>query len=302
MKRRTGIGVMVLMSALVVTVACGDDDSPTAPTTLSPTPPMESTQQLELSFNGLENLGDGFVYEGWIMVDGNPVSTGTFTVNGSGNLSRSSFPVPATQLAAATKFILTIEPSPDNNAMPAATKYLAGDFSGSSASLSVADAATLMDDFSSAAGSYILASPSAGPDGSHTNGIWWLNPPMPFSPGLMLPTLPAGWMYEGWVVVDGTPATTGRFSQVMGADSDEGGAAAGPMGTPPFPGQDFVSPPMNLIGGAAVISIEPEPDNSPAPFTLKPLVDMMIEDDMGQHMQQMMENHAGSFPTGMATR
>ena len=86
------------------------------------------------------------------MVDGNPVSTGTFTVNGSGNLSRSSFPVPATQLAAATKFILTIEPSPDNNAMPAATKYLAGDFSGSSASLSVADAATLMDDFSSAAG------------------------------------------------------------------------------------------------------------------------------------------------------
>ena len=59
---------------------------------------------------------------------------------------------------------------------------------------------------------------------------------------------------------------------------------------------------MRLIGGAAVISIEPEPDNSPGPFTLKPLVDMMIEDDMGQHMQQMMENHAGSFPTGMATR
>ena len=303
MKRHTGIGVrvMVLMSALVVTVACGDDDSPTAPTMPSPTPPMESSQQLGLSFNGLESLGDGFVYEGWIMVNGSPVSTGTFTVNGSGNLSRSSFPVPPTQLAAATKFILTIEPSPDNSVMPAATKYLAGDFSGRSASLSVADAATLMNDFSSAAGSYILAAPSAGPMGNYANGIWWLNPAGP-SPGLMLPMLPAGWMYEGWVVVDGTPTTTGRFSQVMGADSDGGGAAAGPMGTPPFPGQDFASPPMRLIGGAAVISIEPEPDNSPGPFTLKPLVDMMIEDDMGQHMQQMMENHAGSFPTGMATR
>ena len=290
---RIGVGV-ALMAVLLLTAACDDSSSPTAPSG------GESSQHIGLSFAGLENLGDGFVYEGWILVNGSPVSTGTFTVSDGGSLSQSSFLVPPTQLAAATKFILTIEPSPDDSPMPAATKYLAGDFSGGSASLSVNDGATLMDDFSTAAGSYILAAPSAG--GPHTNGIWWLNLPMPFSPGLMLPMLPAGWMYEGWVVVDGTPTTTGRFSQVMGADSDGGGAAAGPMGTPPFPGQDFASPPMRLIGGAAVISIEPEPDNSPGPFTLKPLVDMMIEDDMGQHMQQMMENHAGSFPTGMATR
>ena len=113
--------------------------------------------------------------------------------------------------------------------------------------------------------------------------------------------LPAGWMYEGWVVVGGMPITTGRFSQVMGADSDGGGATKGPMGTPPFPGQDFVRPPTNLIGGAAVISIEPQPDDSPGPFTLKPLIDHMIEDD-GGHMSQSMDNNAGSFPTGMATR
>ena len=66
MKRHTGIGVMVmvLMSALVVTVACGGDDSPTAPTPPDPTPPMESSQQLGLSFNGLENLGNGFRLRG----------------------------------------------------------------------------------------------------------------------------------------------------------------------------------------------------------------------------------------------
>ena len=29
---------------------------------------------------------------------------------------------------------------------------------------------------------------------------------------------------------------------------------------------------MVLSGGTAVITIEPQPDNSPAPFTLKPLV------------------------------
>ena len=188
--------------------------------------------------------------------------------------------------------------------MPAATKYLAGDFSGGSASLSVNDGATLMDDFSTAAGSYILAAPSAGNMPSYANGIWWLNfgPSGPTGPSLMLPMLPAGWMYEGWVVVGGMPITTGRFSQVMGADSDGAGPAAGSMGTPPFPGQDFIMPPTNLIGGLAVISIEPVPDNSPGPFTLKPLVDMMIEDDGGMHMSQMMDNHAGSFPTGTATR
>ena len=71
---------------------------------------------------------------------------------------------------------------------------------------------------------------------------------------------------------------TTRFTQVTGADSDAGGPARGPDGTPPFPGQEFITPSVSLIGDQAVISIEPEPDNRPAPFTLKPLVDTNIED------------------------
>ena len=292
------VGGVMLMSAMLVTAACGGDDSPTAP---SPNP--EPSRSLRLSFDGLEALGDGFIYEGWVVTESGPVSTGTFSVGAGARLSRSTFEVDQTALRSATKFVVTIEPSPDSDPLPAASKYLGGDFSGNSASLSVADGATLMNDFSSAAGSYILAAPSAGMAGSYANGIWWLNfAMMPHPPSLMLPTLPAGWMYEGWVVVDGMPISTGRFTSVMGADSDGAGPYAGPMPTPPFPGQDFASPPMSLIGGAAVISIEPQPDDSPGPFTLKPLVDHMIEDDMGAHMQQMMDNNAGSFPTGMATR
>ena len=38
-----------------------------------------STAMLTLNLSGLEMLGSEFVYEGWIIVDGNPVSTGTFT-------------------------------------------------------------------------------------------------------------------------------------------------------------------------------------------------------------------------------
>jgi hypothetical protein len=97
------------------------------------------------------------------------------------------------------------------------------------------------------------------------------------------------------------PISTGRFTSVSGADSDGAGPSGGPNDAPPFPGQDFVDPPIDLTAGyAAVISIEPEPDNSPAPFALKPLVDTSI-DDVGEGILQAMENKTDAFPTGSAT-
>lgn len=300
-----GVKTMVLMSALLVTVACGDDDGPTLPTAPSPMPspipPVASSGSLQLSLDGLESLGAGFVYEGWLLVDGNPVSTGTFSVGADGSLSTSMFSVDQAALQAATKFILTIEPSPDSSPMPAATKYLAGDFVGNNASLSVGDAATLGNDFQSASGGFILATPSTNAVADdYASGIWWLDPAS-HGASLMLPALPAGWMYEGWVVGPDGPVTTGRFTEATGADSDGGGPGAGPDGTPAVPGQEFITPPVSLIGYQAVISIEPEPDDSPGPFTLKPLVDMDIE-DVGAMVLQDMANNAASFPTGMATR
>ncbi|MCO5195224.1 MAG: hypothetical protein M9930_18335 [Anaerolineae bacterium] len=95
------------------------------------------------------------------------------------------------------------------------------------------------------------------------------------------------------------PVSTGTFIDVAAADSDGGGPAAGPNPTPPFPGQDFINPMTDLTTGyAAVISIEPDPDNSPGPFTLKPLVDSLIEDDGGSVLQMMANNAAASSPTG----
>ena len=92
-----------------------------------------------------------------------------------------------------------------------------------------------------------------------------------------MPTLPAGWAYGGWAVTGGEPVTTGRFTAVDVADL--AAPFSGPTAGPPFPGEDFLmnAPaglvfPTDLAGGLAVISIEPEPDDSPAPFTLKPLM------------------------------
>ena len=114
-----------------------------------------------------------------------------------------------------------------------------------------------------------------------------------------------GWKYEGWVVVDGTPVTSGKFTDV--AMADESAPYSGSMSGPPFPGEDYLmnAPmgltfPTDLAGQTAVISVEPEPDDTEAPFTLKPLTGM-IPMDATDHMVYDMDTNTGSLPTGTAT-
>lgn len=255
---------------------------------------------LKLDFTGVEDLGENHVYEGWIMVDGAPVSTGTFSVSPGGALHPSIFPVTEYQAANATAFILSIEPRYDHDPAPSDVKYLAGEFSGDMADLSLDHPAVLGTDFSMASGAYILETPStAGTPGDYDQGIWFLDPAGSPDPSLDLPDLPAGWVYEGWIVTMDGPMTTGRFTMTDMADSDGGGPYAGPDGTPPFPGQDYIDPPMSLIGTTVVISVEPEPDNSPNPFAIKPLVDMTVE-DVGAGMLQDLEYVSDNLPTGTA--
>jgi hypothetical protein len=262
----------------------------------SPSPAL-----LRLDFSGLEDLGPGWVYEGWLIVDGQPVSSGRFTVNADGQPSERGFLV-NTGYEKASAFVLTIEPDPDPDPGPSATHLLGGDFYGRWARLRTAHPAALGDHFRKARGPYILNAPSGSSLGTpYTHGIWWLDPSAGPGPSLKLPTLPDGWVYEGWVVGPAGPISTGTFTAVDMADSDGAGATGGPDPAPPFPGQDFVNPPTDLTTGfAAVITIEPYPDNSPAPFTLKPLVDSNIDDPGAPGVAQSMANNAASFPTGVA--
>jgi hypothetical protein len=261
--------------------------------------PAFAQAQLTLDINGLEDLGPTALYEGWLIVGGLPVSTGTFSVDTGGQMSQTSFAVDSADAMNATAFVLTIEPVPDADPNPSVVHYLGGGIVNDAGTLSVAHAAAIGDDFSSASGGYVLAAPSATvPD--YRNGIWWLDPLGPTA-GLTLPVLPAGWVYEGWVVdmgvVPALPISTGRFSAVDAADSDGGGPLAGPNATPSFPGQDFVTVPRDLtVNHVAVITIEPEPDNSAAPFTLKPLTDPI--EDVGGGTLQPMTNQAAAFPSG----
>jgi hypothetical protein len=300
--KKVFLGALAL--SLFVASCNNDDDTTTVPTTAN----------LSLDLNGLEDLGTGFAYEGWVVVDGTPVTTGTFTVNTDGVLSQTIFEVPITTLDAATKFVLSIEPSPDLDPAPSDQKLIAGDFSGDTATVGT-DIAPALGDLSGAAGTFFLRTPTDEADGAPNNmndenGVWFGLPGMPPAPNLTLPTLPTGWTYEGWVIGASGPLSTGTFTAFNVVD-DNAGAATSFSGTekigPQLPGEDFFNNapmgetfPLDIRGRTVVISVEPVPDNSPAPFLLKPLVGMAGQDTAPATYDFVL--NAASFPTGSVSR
>ena len=236
---------------------------------------------LHFDVSNFPTLANGVHYEGWAVIDGAPVSTGKFNVVDGKTVSLDGDEIKGfhieEDLAAATTIIVTIEPEGDTDAIPSDTHFVAGDVdSDGKSELTIDHPAALGTDFSDATGQFILATPSNGNDTDELSGVWFLDPSGP-SASLTLPTLPAGWTYEGWAVIDGTPVSTGTFLSAEGADSGE--PFKGEGDTPPFPGEDFLrnAPdgltfPTDLRELPIVISVEPSPDDAPTPLVLKPLV------------------------------
>ena len=282
--------ILSLLAISLLAISCSKDDNTVAPS------------KLTLNLTGLENLGANYKYEGWLIVNGAPITTGTFTVDAAGTLSKTIFDVDATKLSTATKFVLTIEPAVDANPAPSNSKYLIGDFSGNSAAVNTAS----VGNFSTSSGKYFLATPTNG-NANPSAGVWFLNATSgtPVA-GLSLPTLDAGWKYEGWAVSGSAVLSTGKFSNPNGPD--EAAPYSGTQPAPPFPGEDFLKNapagatfPGNLSGATFVISVEPVPDNSPMPFTLKPLVHTTANPAVTGTTINMTRNLTG-FPSGTVTR
>ena len=78
---------------------------------------------------------------------------------------------PVAGIEGAAAIVLTIEPAGDVDTVPAATKYSGGNVLDGSSNLSAAHGSSLGDDFSAAAGVYILATPTDGPDNKENSGI-----------------------------------------------------------------------------------------------------------------------------------
>lgn len=114
--------------------------------------------------------------------------------------------------------------------------------------------------------------------------------------------------YEGWAVVDGHPISTGTFENVSDVDDSAPYSVTDASGRP-FPGEDFLmnapshlSFPTDLAGKTVVISVEPSPDNSTAPFLLKPLVGHIPTDATDHKLYNMTNNAIATNPTGVINR
>jgi hypothetical protein len=218
----------------------------------------------------------GALYEGWVVAGDRKLSAGVFNVrerpHGQLVLLRAPIDPPPPDM-----IVVTIEPVPDPDPGPSAVAILAGKPHRHLAAL------RFPIDLRGIAGSFILATPTDDNPGNETAGVWFLDPAGGPGPSLRLPHPPAGWVFEGWGVTQGTPLTTGRFTSLTG--SDLASPFSGPNPGPPFPGEDFltglpagVAPPVNLADGRSMIVITIEPDiggqdpTGPGPFSIKPLV------------------------------
>ncbi|CAM1341881.1 anti-sigma factor [Tenacibaculum amylolyticum] len=254
-----------------------------------------TTKTVTQSFQNLPELGSDFVYEGWLIVGTEKISTGRFSNTEGANYTSSALDID--KVNAATEYVLTIEPATETGTdltSPSGWIFSKGAFTNNTATPSTDDALySGSSNLETATAQAFLKAPSVGTVGSDANGIWFINALPPTSGGFTnLPTLGNGWIYEGWVVVNDnagnpTPVSTGRFSDPNMADVSFFGAAnnnefKGPNGVPPFPGEDYIVDPNNrypnvtfpidLVNATVVISIEPTMNDAQAPFGLKPFV------------------------------
>lgn len=293
---------LFLLSLSIMAASCTKEEDDTDTNTGS------TTKTLSLNISNLEAIESNERYEGWVIVDGAPVSTGLFTVDQQGVLSETTFEIPSETLDAASAFVLSIEPFPDTDPAPSAIKILGGAFNSATAMVNVEHMAALGSSYNTASATYILATPTTTDMSDELSGVWFLDnssgSPMQ---GLNLPTLPSTWVYEGWAVINGMPISTGRFTALDMQDDAANFSGMDATG-PPYPGEDFVQNapmglnfPTDLTNATIVISIEPEPDNSPKPFAFKPLVSM--PSSATSHTAINMTNQVSTnFPSGTVSR
>lgn len=233
--------------------------------------------QVRLEIEGLPRLEGGFFYQAWARIGLTDMGTDSFNksvnggyVNGAGQFVQNVF-VFEDDVSDAEQIFITIENKGDSDDTPSGTIVLAGDVVNSVANLSVSHELALGTTFSSASGQYMLFTNAFGGSASDVSGVWFTGgSAAALTPGLQLPVLPDGWIYEGWLESGGATVSTGYFRETNTHDLTR---RYSETDTPPYPGEDFLTDapagvtfPINPASGSVKITVEPFPDDGDAPF------------------------------------
>lgn len=257
--------------ALSILVGCGDDD----PTIQEP---PDGSSKIVLSLLNFV-APDPSHYALWVTGSSTTTLVYRFTVQDGapvgldgGSLSTS---VQGSSIGNGSVLMVSLE-SDTASTSPSQHVLVAGEVIDGEAELIMGHSAAFGVDLTGTTGALLLDTPTTSDPHDCENGIWWTDGTG--GAALEIPTLPSKWKYEGWVVdrTNGEGYSTGRFTSPTGLDSDSAGSTASTEAAPyDFPGQDFVTatpsvPVLDLDNGlyGTSITIEPEPDNSSAPFAL----------------------------------
>jgi hypothetical protein len=314
MKRSKSATFLVFGVLAVLPLAltgCSDDNDTTGP---------GGSSILNLSFQRLEPLDEGLNYQVWVVEETATTlrlyPVGIFNVNGAGQLVT---PVSGTVITGGFEAPLdaddvwgigiTLETSNVVVSIPSYSFLLGGQMTNRVAQMSTDFPLGIGLDLSQVQGRYVLSTPTDEDGENELSGIWFMDPFQgPSAPGLVLPELLDGWDYEGWVEVDGTPLSTGKFFRTD--SGDESLLYNGPLPGLPVPGEDFlrnaptgIEFPLDLSGGKVYITMEPwqQWDVAPGqPFYLR-LLEGDIPAGANPNTVYGMTSVASQLPRGTAT-
>jgi hypothetical protein len=310
--------ILLVIFAIVTVWSCKNNE------VLSP---ADQVTKVDLEVNGMQNLGGSFWYEGWLIwgdLNEFHQSVGVFTVNEQGQLSQTAFQTSLGYLQQAQKFLITIEADDvpgyivtsrdeggttvyDSVEGPSAYQIMGAVFKGNFGSLAAGHLIFFDFEFSQASGTCLLDTPTDTSGSNPKSGIWFVNKDTSNAivSGLNLPVVVGGWIYEGWVDVNGVLLSTGSFFNP--GIKDQSNQFCDPAGTPyAFPGEDFlVNPPagvtfpLDLSGRNVLIELRPAyPVDCNPPFSMLQLLSVTIPGNAQPQTIYELENNATSLPSG----
>lgn len=265
---------------------------------------------LEVNLTGLPFLPDSMTYVCWIDQDVagfKPIFAFAQDPDVNGNLNYKS-ETRLGYLKEAQILKITIEPESslnDSSFQPSSRVLFSGRLKTGNTTFDIGPAANQLNDI---AGKYSLVTPTDTVSTNELSGIWFVDSLLTASSpvaGLNLPELYGGWIYEGWIEINGTLVSTGRFTNPDASDLSKKYSST--LAGFSFPGEDFLvnAPtgltfPTDLSGQKVYISIERKDGNLTGiePFAI--LLSATIQSPAQANVTYELQKTNNVIPSGSA--